>query len=76
MFAVALQGWQGGICPRTHHFWASILRSKCYVIIPKCQMSADANNCDFTKCRMPVAATQVQNLIKITKFRKASSYEI
>jgi len=35
--------------------------SECYVII--------------TKSRMPAAATQLRNLIKITKVRKASSHE-
>jgi len=29
----------------------------------------------FTKCRMPVADTQLQNLIKVTKVRKKNNYE-
>jgi len=29
----------------------------------------------FTKCRMPVADTQFQNLIKVTKVRKKNNYE-
>jgi len=29
----------------------------------------------FTKCRIQVADTQLQNLIKITKVRKESNYE-
>jgi len=38
-------------------------------------MLADTSNYDFTKCRMPVADTQLQNLTKVTKVRKENNYE-
>jgi len=38
------RGARGDICPRAQHFRGSKLRSECYVLITKCQMSADANN--------------------------------
>jgi len=37
-------GARGDICPRAHHFGGAKLRSECYVLITKCEMSADANN--------------------------------
>jgi len=37
-------GSKGDICPRAQHFGGAKLRSKCYILITKCQMSADASN--------------------------------
>jgi len=38
------RGARGNICPRAQHFGGAKLRSECYVLITKCQMSADADN--------------------------------
>ena len=38
------RGVRGDICPRASHFGCAKLRSECYVLIMKCQMSADAND--------------------------------
>jgi len=37
-------GARGDICPRAQHFGGAKLRSECYVLITKCQMSTDSNN--------------------------------
>jgi len=59
-FCGVTRGARGDICRRAQHFRGAKLRSECYVLITKCQMSADVNN---------------YNLIKITRVRKASNYE-
>jgi len=40
-------GASGENCPRAQDFGDAKLRSECYVLITKCQMSADANNCNL-----------------------------
>jgi len=37
----------GDVCPLAQHFKGSKLKSECYVIIAKCQMSTGANNYDL-----------------------------
>ena len=44
-YSGATGGWsRGDGCPRAQHFGGAKLRSECYVLITKCQMSVDANN--------------------------------
>jgi len=42
-------GARGDICPRAQHFGGAKLKSECYVLIAKCQMSADASNYNLQK---------------------------
>jgi len=52
------QEGEGGtmdICPRTQHFGGAILKIECYALV--------------AQRRMPTAATQLRNLIKITIVR-------
>jgi len=41
----ATRGARGDISQRAQNFGGAKLRSECYVLITKCQMSADANKC-------------------------------
>ena len=37
-------GGKEGVCPGAQHFGGAKLRPRCYVLITKCRMSADANS--------------------------------
>ena len=41
------RGRKGDIRPRAQHIGDAKLRSKCYMIITKCEMSVDADNYDL-----------------------------
>ena len=45
---VAQQGGASGdICSRAQNFGGAKLRSECYILITKCQISEDVNNCNL-----------------------------
>jgi len=64
-------GARGDICPRALRFWGAKLRSEFYVIF-----TANIYDLQNVECQQLPCAIQLRNLIKITKVRKGSSYEL
>ena len=57
------RGTRGDTCPGGQHFGGAKLRSKCYALITKCQMSADTNNYDLenVECQQMLRSSEISS---------------